>query len=137
MSDRETLFRYRLSQAEETLADARLMLAGGAGPRSIVNRCYYTMFYGVLALLLHQNVEHTTSRHAGIISIFDRAFVHTGKLDREYSRMLHRVFDCRQEADYKEFVEITAEDAARWVRVAEAFMQGIKALMKQDLTPAP
>lgn len=71
------------------------------------------MLYGVLALLLHQNVDHATSKHSGIISIFDRAFVHTGKLDREYSRMLHRVFDSRQEADYRELVEITAEDAAR------------------------
>jgi len=134
MTDRETLFRYRLSQAEETLADARMMLAGGAGPRSIVNRCYYAMFYGVLALLLHQNIEHTTSKHSGIISIFDRAFVHTGKLDREYSRMLHRVFDSRQEADYKEFIEISAEDAAHWLRVAEEFMQGIKALMEENLS---
>lgn len=67
MTDRETLFRYRLSQAEETLADAIMMLDGGAGPRSILNRSYYAMFYGVLALLLHQNVEHATSKHAGII----------------------------------------------------------------------
>lgn len=134
MTDRETLFRYRLSQAEETLADAIMMLDGGAGPRSILNRSYYAMFYGVLALLLHQNVEHATSKHAGIISIFDRAFVHTGKLDREYSRLLHRVFDSRQEADYREFVEITAEDAARWVRVAEEFMQGLKVLMEKNLS---
>jgi len=34
------------------------------------------------------------------ISIFDRAYVHTGKQDREYSRMRHRVFDSRQEAHY-------------------------------------
>lgn len=134
MTDRETLSRYRLEQAEETLADARMMLAGGASARSVVNRSYYAMFYAVLALLLHENVEHTTSRHSGIISIFDKAFVHTGKLGREYSRMLHRVFESRQEADYKEFVEITAQDAARWVRVAEEFMVGIKALINQGFT---
>ena len=52
MTDRETLSRYRLEQAEETLADARMMLAGGASARSVVNRSYYAMFYGVLALLL-------------------------------------------------------------------------------------
>lgn len=40
MTDRETLFRYRLPQAEETLADAIMMLDGGAIPRSIVNRSY-------------------------------------------------------------------------------------------------
>ena len=72
MTDRETLFRFRLKQAEETLADARMMLAGGASARSVVNRCYYAMLYGVLALLLHENTEHTRSRHSGIISIFDK-----------------------------------------------------------------
>jgi uncharacterized protein len=130
MTDRETLFRYRLKQAEETLADARMMLAGGASARSVVNRSYYAMFYGVLALLLHENVEHATSRHSGIISIFDKAFVHSGRLRREYSRMLHRIFESRQEADYKEFVEISTEDAAQWVQTAEDFMMGIKALIK-------
>jgi uncharacterized protein (UPF0332 family) len=134
MTDRETLFRYRLKQSEETLADARMMLAGGASARSVVNRSYYAMFYCVLALLLHENVEHTTSRHSGIISIFDKAFVHTGKLSRVYSKMLHRVFESRQEADYKEFVEISSEDAARWVRMAEEFTMGIKALINQGFS---
>lgn len=133
MTDRETLARYRFEQAEETLADARIVLANGASARSVVNRSYYAMFYGVLALLLYGNVEHTTSRHSGIISIFDKAFVHTGKLRREYSRMLHRAFESRQEADYKEFVEITAHDAARSVQAAEEFMMGIKALISKGL----
>jgi uncharacterized protein (UPF0332 family) len=133
MTNRETLFRYRLKQAEETLDDARMMLTGGAGARSIVNRSYYAMFYAVLALLLHENVEHTTSRHSGIILIFDKTFVHTGKLRREYSRMLHHIFESRQEADYKEFVEISAGDAAQWVQVAEEFMAGIKTLIEQSV----
>ncbi len=67
MTDRETLFTFRLKQAEETLADARTMLA-----------------------------DHKTSKHAGIISLFDRMIVHPRKLGREYSRMLHRLFDARQ-----------------------------------------
>jgi len=32
MTDRETLFRYSLKQAEETLGDARMMLAGAPAP---------------------------------------------------------------------------------------------------------
>ncbi len=46
MTDRETLFAYRLNEAEETLADARKMLEGGIRARSVVNRANYTMFYG-------------------------------------------------------------------------------------------
>jgi hypothetical protein len=32
VTDREVLFRYRMTQAEETLADARAMLAAGLTP---------------------------------------------------------------------------------------------------------
>ena len=32
MTDRETLFHYRLNEAEETLADAYKMLNSGVGP---------------------------------------------------------------------------------------------------------
>ncbi|MBI4824309.1 MAG: hypothetical protein HY805_08810 [Nitrospirae bacterium] len=49
MTDKESLFTYRLKQAEETLSDAKRMLQDKLSPRSIVNRAYYSMFYAVLA----------------------------------------------------------------------------------------
>lgn len=131
MTDRETLFAYRLTEAEETMADARKMLESGVSARSVVNRAYYAMFYGVLALLLRENIEHKTSKHAGIISIFDRSIVHAGKMDKEYSRMLHRIFDARQESDYKEFIKFTAENAAEYVRIADEFLLGVKSLISK------
>jgi uncharacterized protein (UPF0332 family) len=129
MTDRETLFGYRIAEAEETLADAKALLESGGTPRSVVNRAYYAMFYGVLALLIAEDVEHKTSKHSGIITIFDRAIVHTGRLDREYSRMLHRMFDARQECDYKEFVQVSPDDARAAVAHAEQFLSGLKGLL--------
>ena len=129
MTDRETLFIYRMNEAEETLTDARKMLEGGISARSVVNRAYYAMFYGVIALLIHENIEHKTSKHSGIISIFDKSLVHTGRMGREYSRILHRIFDARQESDYKEFVRFTTEDAAEYLRMAEEFLRGVQALI--------
>ena len=131
MTDRQTLFRYRLGEAEETLSDARTMLANGVSTRSIVNRAYYAMFYAVIALLLARQVEHNTSRHSGIISFFDREIIHTGLLGREFSRMLHRAFDARQESDYKEFVAVTVEEAAESVRKAEEFLDGVKTVINR------
>ncbi len=130
MTDRETLFAYRLSEAEETLAGARKMLDAGISARSVVNRVYYAIFYGVLALLIHENIEHRTSKHSGIISMFDRFIVRTGKMDREYSRILHRIFNARQESDYKEFVQFTVEDAADTLRMGDKFLCGIKTLVE-------
>jgi len=132
MTDRETLFQYRLNQAEETLADACKMIHSGVGPRSVVNRAYYAIFYAVHALIIYENIELKSSRHSGIISLFDKMFVHTGRLGREYSKFLHRLFEARQEADYREFVVYSVEDAAECIRMAESFLDGVKALIRDD-----
>ncbi|OIP28647.1 MAG: DNA-binding protein [Deltaproteobacteria bacterium CG12_big_fil_rev_8_21_14_0_65_43_10] len=128
MTDKETLLLYRLRQAEETLSDARRMLENGISARSVTNRAYYSMFYALLALFIRFDVPYRTSKHSGVISIFDREFVHTGKLDRRYSKILHKLFDIRQECDYKEFVDMTNEAAAECIKLAEEFYQAIKHL---------
>ncbi|MFH1334974.1 MAG: HEPN domain-containing protein [Candidatus Zixiibacteriota bacterium] len=126
MTDKETLFLYRLKQAEETLSDAKRMLEDKLSPRSIINRAYYSMFYGVLALFLKHDTKIMTSKHSGVIGIFDAEFVHTGKVDRRYSKMLHQIFEARQEGDYKELVEFSCMEAEEFVKLAEEFLEGIK-----------
>jgi uncharacterized protein (UPF0332 family) len=125
MTDREVLYLYRLRQAEETLSEAERMLQEDFSSRSITNRAYYAMFYAVLALFLKTGVNIKTSKHVGIISIFDKEFVRSGKLDKYYSRILHDAFDDRQEADYKELAEIPVERAAEHVQHA-GFIRGLK-----------
>ncbi|HEX8947494.1 MAG TPA: HEPN domain-containing protein [Dissulfurispiraceae bacterium] len=126
MTDKQTLCAYRLKQAEETLADARKMLKEAFSPRSIINRAYYSTFYALLALFLKADINLKTSKHAGIISLFDKEFVHPGKVDKRFSKILHRLFDARQEGDYKELVEVSAEDAAESVALAGEFVEGLK-----------
>jgi uncharacterized protein (UPF0332 family) len=131
MTDRETLLRYRIKQAEETLADAEAMKKGGLSARSIVNRAYYAMFYAVLGLFLKANVILKTSKHSGIISMFDKVFVLGGKVDRELSRSLHKMFNARQVADYKELVEVSPEDAEKAIEAAKYFIKEIKGFISK------
>jgi uncharacterized protein (UPF0332 family) len=126
MTDREVLYRYRMNQAEETLADAQRMIEEDLTPRSIVNRSYYSMFYSLLALFVHEGTIVKTSKHSGIISIYDKEFVHTGKFEKEYSKTLHRIFNMRQTADYKELVEITRDEAQQSISHAKRFLLAIK-----------
>jgi len=125
MTDRQTLLEYRIKQGEATLADAEKMLAGGLSPRSIVNRAYYATFYSVLALFLHADLAVRTAKHSGVIAIFDKEFILSGKLDKRLSRNLHALFDDRQEFDYKELVEVSQEDAAAAVDSARDFIESI------------
>jgi len=131
MTDRETIFSYRMRQTEETLAEAVKMLEVGFSPRSIVNRSYYAMFYAVLALFIHSDTPHKTSKHSGVMGIFNKEFIHTGKLDPRFARMLYDLFDERMELDYRDFAEVSGEDARNAVAAAEEFIAAIKALTEK------
>lgn len=126
MTELETLFTYRLQEAEETFADAIQMLAGKCSSRSIVNRAYYAMFYAVLALFIRFETVHKTSKHSGIIGIFNKEFIHTGKIDIRFAKMLNSIFESRLEGDYKGLVELTLEDAEDAVEKARVFVAAIK-----------
>jgi uncharacterized protein (UPF0332 family) len=126
MTDKDVLFTYRLQEAEETLSEAARMLEADFSPRSIVNRAYYAMFYALLALLLKTGSPLKTSKHVGVISIFDKEFVKTGKIDKYFSTLIHDVFDLRQEGDYKDLVQLSREDAAQSVAQAREFIAMVK-----------
>lgn len=84
------------------------------------------MFYAVLALFLKTGINLKTSKHIGVISVFDKEFIKAGKIDKRYSKILHDTFDARQELDYKELAEISAKDAAAYVRLSQEFLECIK-----------
>ena len=126
MTDKEELFVYRLKQAEDTLSDAEKMVDGDFTSRSITNRAYYSMFYSLLALFLKTDININTSKHTGVISFFDKEFIKAGKIDKRYSKMIHKMFNARQIGDYKELVNISKEDAAENVNLAKEFLGCIK-----------
>ena len=88
------------------------------------------MFYAVLALFIQSNTPHKTSKHSGVIGIFNKEFIHTGKLDARFSKMLYDLFDERMELDYRDFAEVSEDDARNAVLSAQEFVSEIKKLTK-------
>lgn len=122
-SQLQLLVKYRLSEAAETLREAELLLRQ-SGFRGSINRSYYAMFYALLGLLATQGLG--TSKHSGVISLFDRNFVKTGIFPKELSRSLHRAFDERQANDYGEMLEPDLELAESIFAQAKVFTEEIK-----------
>lgn len=120
----------RMEQAEETLQDAQLLLSQDRY-RSTVNRAYYAMFYAVLGLL--QMTAERTSKHSGAIALFDRLFVKTGLVDRNYSKWFHEAFLIRQKSDYDEISEVTSEEARMVVEHSHEFVAQIKRLLEEQM----
>lgn len=120
--DLQALWGYRLGQAREAIQDAELLLDAGR-LRATANRVYYACFYAALAALLTKGLQR--SKHAAVIALFDREFVASGVLPREYSRTLHRAFHERQQNDYLPFVELDAVEIKALFADAQHLVQGI------------
>lgn len=55
----------------------------------------------------------------------------TTLIDKKYSKMLHSMFDDRQEFDYRELVEILMNDAISSVDCAKDFIAAVKKFINQ------
>ncbi len=129
--DLRKLIVYRLEQAAETLDVARELSAAGHY-RDAVNRAYYAMFYCGLALLASKGLG--TSKHSGVLSLFNRHFVKTGEFPLESGRHLQEAFELRQKSDYREFVHIEREQAQQAVKQAEAFLEQTRRVLMERET---
>jgi uncharacterized protein (UPF0332 family) len=118
----QLLVKYRLKEAMETLREAELLLNQSAF-RGCINRSYYAMFYALLGLLATRGWG--TSKHSGLISLFDREFVKTGIFSKDLSKSLHRAFDERQANDYGEMLDPDFELAQSLFKQAQVFVEEI------------
>ncbi len=122
----EDLIRYKISRAEETLDEARVMLQTGH-PYGAANRIYYACFYAVTALLLTRDLS--SNKHSGVIALFNRNFVKPGLISVDLGKFYSRMFDNRLESDYADWVELEKQDVQDELVHAEEFINTIIALI--------
>lgn len=118
-----SLIQCRLSQAQETLREAKILLEQSAY-RGSINRSYYAMFYAAVGLLGTQGLG--TSKHSGVISLLDREFVKKGIISKTLSKSFHRAFDERQASDYGELLQPEQTTAITLFEQATIFVFEIK-----------
>ena len=126
MSEEDTA-QFYLTRSDRALASARMLLqegdAAGAG-----NRAYYAMFDAVHAALRIAGIVTEGSgpkTHNGLITLFSKELVQTGRLDVAYSKALNKVQQVRLQGDYATD-PLPLEEAARAVEQAEAFVEGLR-----------
>ncbi len=111
-----TLAQYRMERAQEAFQDGLRLLENGS-PKGATNRLYYAAFYAARALLALKELD--SSKHSGVISLFNRSFVKTGVILPSKAKALKKSFEKRQDIDYADFIEITrpeVEDLKTQVR---------------------
>lgn len=119
----EALVQYRIQNAKEKLAAAKTLYENGYYKDSI-SRSYYAMFSSARALLATKGLD--SSKHAGIISLFNQHFVKTEMVDKTLGKKLALSKDMREDGDYKDFILVSKEEAEMQIKEAEKVIEEIE-----------
>ena len=92
----QALINLRLEQANESLAEARLLVERSMCLGAL-DRIYFTMFYCACALLATR--EFGPSRDGNIAGKFQREFVKTGLIPQEIGERFKRATQLHHDAD--------------------------------------
>jgi len=124
--DRESLIKYRLEQANETISDAALLMANNR-LRSAVNQIYYGMFYALLAL--GASYQFNTSKHAQLIGWFNKNFINNGLIDSKYGKIINKSFNRRTKGDYDTFVKFDESTVSEMMNEMKDFIAMISSFI--------
>ena len=88
------------------------------------------LLYAVIPILAKEGLS--SSKHAGVKTLFNQHFVKTGQVSREKGRLYNRLFEARQEGDYIDFVHFDRETVEPWVPEVIEFVETMSHLVEQS-----
>jgi uncharacterized protein len=86
------------------------------------------MFYSLLALALEYKYE--SSKHTQLIGWFNKNFIHSGKFDQKYGKIINKAFNKRTKSDYDTFVEDDKTTVIEMFDDMKEFISEIKTFLK-------
>ena len=125
--ERRALSLRRLRRARDHLKSARDLLAADDFADS-VSRSYYAVFQAARALLALEGLE--SRKHSRVVSLFNRHFVKSGRVEKQIGTVLKDAWRQRELADYSDVAEFTRDEAERLLRDAEVFLATIETLIE-------
>lgn len=114
---------YRLKSAKDRLLVAKDLFSLGHY-MDTASKAYYAVFQAARAILATQELD--SRKHSGVISLFNRYFVKTGILPKEFRKIIVSTQDLRLASDYDDFYIISREEAWQSLKNAEKFISGIE-----------
>lgn len=127
------LARHRLEAAEERLAAAKMLVAGGLY-EDAVSRAYYAVFQAARAALAALGLEEPR-KHSGLVSFFNQHLIKTGLVEKEYGRILMSMRDLRQTSDYNDFFNVGQTEAEAAIKDAGKFVARVRKLLGLEAGP--
>lgn len=99
-----------------------------------MNRIYYAIFHAAKAVLATEKLE--SSKHSGVIALFHKEFVHTGKIEKEYGEIIDEAFRSRSKSDYIDYTTFDQETVTSLFKDCEAFLERVKSFLEEKIGKA-
>ena len=131
MTPHDELARHRLARARQALAEADLLISANQW-NGAINRVYYAAFYAARALLALKRID--SSRHSGVIALFQEHFVRTGAVPSDVARALPQAFARRQRSDYGDFADAQAAEVQSLRGEVERFVGACEDVVNRETT---
>jgi len=113
------LILYRFKDSIDKLKSAIDLMQNGDYKDS-VGRSYYAIFTAARALLATRQLD--SSKHSGVISIFNKNFVKEGIVPKEMSALIENAKHYRERADYGDFFIVSREKCEEQIRQSKIFI---------------
>ena len=118
-----------IDRADESMRASDLLFNNGF-VKDAVAKLYYTLLYGVRAILLTKGLEPKS--HEGALRLFGMHFVKEGVFEARDSHVFSKLMKYRQEADYNPSYTFTHEDYAEFRKEADVVMDKIRSRLKEE-----
>ncbi len=125
---KSVLVSYRLDSAKEKLKSAIDLLENGDYKDS-VSRSYYAIFTAARALLATKQLD--SSKHSGVIALFNQHFVKTGIISADVGKLIGKAKLYREQADYGDFFVVSKEEADAQIQAAKKFIAEIENVVQR------
>ena len=129
MTAQDALASHRLTRAREALAEADLLMSANRW-NGALSRVYYAAFYAARALLALKRID--SSRHSGVIALFQEHVVKTGVVAEDVARALPQAFARRQRSDYGDFAEAQMTEVQTLRDAVERFARACEAVVNRS-----
>jgi len=116
------LSQKELNRAGKALLAAKTLLENQLY-EDCVSRAYYAVLHAAKAALVTTGVEPES--HSAVRRLFGLHLVKTGKIEKDFVRILTAEQEDREIGDYDIHIEIEQDTALKRVRDAERFLQRI------------
>lgn len=123
---KEELAKYRIARSKASLEEAKFLSQRNYW-NTVANRLYYSCFYIASAYLVIREMEAST--HNGIKIGFNKWLIRQGELDKRYGELYNNLFNLRQDADYRDYKDVSGEKIEPFIKEVEELVSKVEKLI--------